>query len=185
MGPFTRQTTAMCGKTWTPPDPRDGRKPCNWARLRIHSTRLKIVVSPVRVRVSPSEEALDIRAFCGATRSRPGSRRIANGPECLMECLNSTELCVDRARGPVEQSGPAGLGHARGRHHHPSTDSRGPRALHRVEARRSRGEAQCKSSSSSRETSTARNPSRASRIRIAKSRAPAMLDRGAALRRAR
>ena len=61
---FTRQTTAKCGKTRTPPDtPRAAKYPCKSARLRSHFARLKIVVSPVRVRVSPSAKALPVGAF--------------------------------------------------------------------------------------------------------------------------
>ena len=61
---FTRQTTAKCGKTRTPPDtPRAAKYPCKSARLRSHFARLKIVVSPVRVGVSPSAKALPVGAF--------------------------------------------------------------------------------------------------------------------------
>ena len=57
---------------------------------------LKIVVSPVRVRASPLEEALEIRAFFVAEQALPRVAPGQNGPECLMECLNSAELSSGR-----------------------------------------------------------------------------------------
>jgi hypothetical protein len=56
------ETDAKSGKAWTPPGWSDWQEsPANQLHLKDRTARLKIVVSPVRVRVSPYEIAVVAR----------------------------------------------------------------------------------------------------------------------------
>jgi len=61
-------------------DPETDGKPCKPARLRSSRTRLKIVVSPVRVRVSPSTKGLHNGGFGNWRRRTPKRPKRSGGP---------------------------------------------------------------------------------------------------------
>jgi hypothetical protein len=64
--------------------------------ITLDSGPLKIVVSPVRVRVSPSKRRWKSALFVALGSSGEARARPKVAPECLMESLNSSELSPGR-----------------------------------------------------------------------------------------
>src|SRR5215218_4973798 len=120
------QTNAKSGKTRTRENIGGGREsPANWPDSALKAARLKIVVSPVRVRVSPLPEVpAHVLVFASVEAGR--SRRIwaQEGVKTPILCLNcrespGTEAHVPRCerRFPLIGLRPADLRmHRRGLH---------------------------------------------------------------------